>query len=160
MCLPVLLSSWHINLAVQGRNGWFFPVKCERSAFPPTDLWKKVIHCNHCVGAMLRRVSAMWRQRWCRFLHNTLFESSLAMFVYCSATDWHIVEIDVHGTPNEDTGDSLHVHTVRRNPSARGRVTGSATLASFLSSVLRKFQLHFGQVLCSTKVTHACIFYF
>lgn len=54
-----------------------------------------------------------------------------------TVADWHIVEIDVHGLPNEDTGHAFHVHTVRRNPSARGHVTGSATLASFLSSMLR-----------------------
>jgi len=63
--------------------------------------------------------------------------------MYCSETDWHIVEIDVQGVPSDNTRQSLEVHTVRRNPSARGQVTGSATLASFLSSMLRKFHLAF-----------------
>jgi len=62
-----------------------------------------------------------------------------ASMCVCSARDWHTVEIDVHGVPNKDTGHSFHVHTVRRNPSVSGQVTGTATLASFLSSVLRKY---------------------
>lgn len=52
-------------------------------------------------------------------------------------TDWHIVEIDVHGVPNADSGHAFHVHTARHNPAALRHVTGSATLASFLSSMLR-----------------------
>ena len=56
----------------------------------------------------------------------------------CSDADWHVIEIDVRGKPNAETGAALHIHTVRRNPSSLGRVTGSATLASFVSSMLRR----------------------
>ena len=82
-------------------------------------------------GGGLRRLWQYLRSKW----HKVL--------MYCSETDCHIVEIDVQGVPNDNTGQSLRVHTVRRNPSARGQVTGSATLASFLSSMLRKFRLAF-----------------
>lgn len=53
------------------------------------------------------------------------------------------MEIDVHGVPVKNTGQSFHVHTVRRNPSISGQVTGSATLASFFSSVLSKFHRNY-----------------
>jgi len=72
------------------------------------------------------------------------------VFARCSETDWHIVEIDVRGLPSKETGHAFNVHTVRRNPSARGHVTGSATLQSFLSSILRKFRL----TLCSFFYCH------
>lgn len=45
-------------------------------------------------------------------------------------TDWHIVEVEVWG-PN-----GFNVKTVRSNPAAVGAVTGTATYASFLSSML------------------------
>jgi len=40
-----------------------------------------------------------------------------------------------------DGGQAFHVQTVRRNPAGRGHVTGSATLQSFLSSMLRMLLL-------------------
>lgn len=45
-------------------------------------------------------------------------------------TDWHIVEVEVWG-PN-----GFNVKTTRSNPAAVGAVTGTATYASFLSSML------------------------
>lgn len=45
-------------------------------------------------------------------------------------TDWHIVEVEVWG-PN-----GFNVKTIRSNPAAVGAVTGTATYASFLSSML------------------------
>ncbi|KAK7481556.1 hypothetical protein BaRGS_00027205 [Batillaria attramentaria] len=53
-----------------------------------------------------------------------------------SLTDWHIVEVEVWGPGDISAGRAFHTHTVRRNPAAPGAVTGSATYASFLSSVL------------------------
>jgi len=52
-------------------------------------------------------------------------------------TDYHVVQVRVEGRPAVSNGPSLTVDTTRRNPATRGRVTGSATLNSFLSSVLR-----------------------
>ncbi|KAK7073966.1 hypothetical protein SK128_000455 [Halocaridina rubra] len=50
-------------------------------------------------------------------------------------TDWHIVEVDVTGP--EVGGKNFNVKTVRHNPAAPGAVTGTATYASFLSSMVR-----------------------
>lgn len=70
--------------------------------------------------------------------HNLGFDNvSGCLISDPTVRDWHIVEIDVHGVPVKDSGHSFHVHTVRRNPSVSGQITGSATLASFLSSMLR-----------------------
>ena len=55
---------------------------------------------------------------------------------FSSSLDCHIVEIDVKG-PGEP-GNEFSVQTIRRNPAATGAVTGSATYASFLSSLLGK----------------------
>ncbi|WAR01428.1 ASPD-like protein [Mya arenaria] len=54
-----------------------------------------------------------------------------------SLTDWHIVQVDVWGPGNISEGTAFHCQTVRRNPAKIGQVTGSATYASFLSSVVR-----------------------
>ncbi|KAK3084549.1 hypothetical protein FSP39_015202 [Pinctada imbricata] len=51
-------------------------------------------------------------------------------------TDWHIVEVDVWGPGDIQEDRAFHVKTVRKNPAAVGAVTGSATYASFLSSML------------------------
>lgn len=51
-------------------------------------------------------------------------------------TDWHIVEVDAWGPGDLAAGTAFHVKTVRRNPANLGVVTGSATYASFLSSML------------------------
>ncbi|XP_038059486.1 putative L-aspartate dehydrogenase [Patiria miniata] len=50
--------------------------------------------------------------------------------------DWHIVEVDVTGPGDVEAGKAFTVSTVRRNPAQVGKVTGSATYASFLSSML------------------------
>lgn len=49
--------------------------------------------------------------------------------------DWHIVEVEVTGP--EVAGNSFQVKTVRMNPANPGVVTGTATYASFLSSMVR-----------------------
>jgi len=50
--------------------------------------------------------------------------------------NWHFVEVDVEG-PEGPGGQKFSVRTVRSNPAAPGAVTGSATYASFLSSLIR-----------------------
>ena len=50
--------------------------------------------------------------------------------------DYHLVEVDVWGPGDLTTGRAFHVHTLRKNPADLNRVTGSATYASFLSSML------------------------
>ena len=55
---------------------------------------------------------------------------------FYSLTDWHIVEVECWGSGDMPSGKAFHVKTVRRNPSQVGAVTGSATYASFLSSML------------------------
>ena len=68
------------------------------------------------------------------------------MFPY-SLTDWHFVEIEVEGPPRPD-GRRFTVETTRRNPADPGAVTGSATYASFLSSLLRARGKGAGMHLC------------
>ena len=60
------------------------------------------------------------------------------MFCLCSLNN-HIVEVDVTGPGGEDGGGGgFSVKTVRYNPASSGVVTGKATYASFLSSLLGK----------------------
>lgn len=48
-------------------------------------------------------------------------------------SDYHVVEVEVTGP------GGFTVNTVRRNPASLGAVTGKATYASFLSSLLGRF---------------------
>ncbi|XP_033748497.1 putative L-aspartate dehydrogenase [Pecten maximus] len=69
--------------------------------------------------------------------HNLGFDKVTGCLVSDpSLTDWHIVEVEVWGPGNMDNDTAFHVKTVRRNPASIGAVTGSATYASFLSSML------------------------
>ena len=69
--------------------------------------------------------------------HNLGFDKVQGCLVSDPAMrDWHIVEIDARG-PTGNDGRAFHVHTVRKNPAAVGHVTGSATYASFFSSMLQ-----------------------
>merc|ERR1719367_2234017 len=52
-----------------------------------------------------------------------------------SIPNWHVVEVDVGG-PEGPGGNNFQVKTVRSNPAGVGAVTGSATYASFLSSLV------------------------
>nr|XP_032815791.1 putative L-aspartate dehydrogenase [Petromyzon marinus] len=65
--------------------------------------------------------------------HNLGFDGVTGRLVADSSLpDWHIVEIEVRGV-----GDPpFSVTTTRRNPALPGAVTGNATYASFLSSLL------------------------
>ena len=59
---------------------------------------------------------------------------------YCnyssSLTEWHVVQVDAWGPGNIADDTAFHCQTIRRNPAKIGAVTGSATYASFLSSVI------------------------
>ncbi|XP_071789928.1 aspartate dehydrogenase domain-containing protein-like [Asterias amurensis] len=65
-----------------------------------------------------------------------------------SLTDWHIVEVDVTGPGSVEAGNAFTVSTVRRNPAQIGKVTGSATYVSFLSSMQRAHDRGPGVHLC------------
>ena len=52
--------------------------------------------------------------------------------------DWHVVEVECWGSGDMASGKAFHVKTVRKNPAKSGAVTGSATYASFFSSMLGK----------------------
>ncbi|XP_022096318.1 putative L-aspartate dehydrogenase isoform X2 [Acanthaster planci] len=65
-----------------------------------------------------------------------------------SLTDWHVVEVDVTGPGDVAAGSAFTVSTVRKNPAKVGKVTGSATYASFLSSVSRAHGRGAGVHLC------------
>ncbi|XP_045172626.2 aspartate dehydrogenase domain-containing protein-like [Mercenaria mercenaria] len=53
-----------------------------------------------------------------------------------SLTDWHVVQVDAWGPGNIEDDTAFHCQTIRRNPAKIGFVTGSATYASFLSSMI------------------------
>ncbi|CAL1546682.1 unnamed protein product [Lymnaea stagnalis] len=69
--------------------------------------------------------------------HNLGFDKVQGVLVSDpSSTDWHVVEVELWG-PGDITADkAFHCKTVKRNPATLGAVTGSATYASFLSSVI------------------------
>ncbi|CAC5394334.1 nadX [Mytilus coruscus] len=50
--------------------------------------------------------------------------------------NWHIVEVETWGPGSIENKTAFHVKTVRKNPANVGAVTGSATYASFFSSIL------------------------
>jgi len=49
--------------------------------------------------------------------------------------DWHVIDVEVTG-PTHEGGRTFSTKTTRRNPADPGAVTGTATFASFFSSVL------------------------
>jgi len=51
-------------------------------------------------------------------------------------SDWHVVEVETWGPGDMQSDTAFHVHTVRRNPAKLGVVTGNATYAAFVSSML------------------------
>ncbi|CAH1801390.1 unnamed protein product [Owenia fusiformis] len=53
-----------------------------------------------------------------------------------NSLDFHIVEVEAWGPGNIEQGTAFHVRTVRKNPAKVGAVSGKATYASFLSSLL------------------------
>ena len=65
-------------------------------------------------------------------------------FFFFSSTDCHVVEVECWGPGDIASGNAFHVKTVRKNPAKTGAVTGSATYASFFSSMLGKMQFFIG----------------
>ncbi|XP_073258571.1 aspartate dehydrogenase domain-containing protein-like [Porites lutea] len=66
--------------------------------------------------------------------HNLGFDKAQGCIVADPSLEAHIVEVDVFG-PGE-VQNQFTVKTVRHNPAVVGAVTGNATYASFLSSLL------------------------
>ncbi|XP_020601839.1 putative L-aspartate dehydrogenase, partial [Orbicella faveolata] len=66
--------------------------------------------------------------------HNLGFDKAQGCIVADPGLNAHIVEVDVSG-PGEEQ-NQFTVKTVRHNPAKSGAITGSATYASFLSSML------------------------
>ncbi|XP_071946504.1 aspartate dehydrogenase domain-containing protein-like [Antedon mediterranea] len=62
--------------------------------------------------------------------------------------NWHIVEVEVTGPTDSKTGNVFHVSTKRKNPAEIGAVTGKATYASFVSSMMGAKGLGAGVHLC------------
>lgn len=59
-----------------------------------------------------------------------------ARFVAGKKLEAHVVEVEVEGQRKPRPEDTFKVTTVRYNPAKPGAVTGNATYASFLSSLL------------------------
>eukprot|EP00054_Salpingoeca_dolichothecata_P018439 m.113306 g.113306 ORF g.113306 m.113306 type:complete len:286 (+) comp22872_c0_seq2:103-960(+) len=78
--------------------------------------------------------------------HNLGFDKVQGCLVADNSLEAHIVEIDVTG-PGEPSNE-FSVKTVRHNPAKVGAVTGNATFASFLSSMLRARGLGNGVHFC------------
>ena len=72
---------------------------------------------------------------------------SIVSFCNHSIGDWHVVEIDIWGPGDIASGAAFHVMTTQKNPAPIGQVTGKATYASFLSSMLGRFQSNINPVL-------------
>ncbi|KAL9982167.1 hypothetical protein ACROYT_G010978 [Oculina patagonica] len=66
--------------------------------------------------------------------HNLGFDKAHGCIVADPSLEAHIVEVDVCG-PGEEQ-NQFTVKTVRHNPAKSGAITGNATYASFLSSML------------------------
>ncbi|EDO41188.1 predicted protein [Nematostella vectensis] len=75
--------------------------------------------------------------------HNLGFDVVQGCLVADTSLNAHIVEVDVTGL------NGFTVKTVRTNPSAPGAVTGNATFASFLSSILSMYY----------EITQLCFFF-
>ncbi|XP_068748464.1 aspartate dehydrogenase domain-containing protein-like [Montipora capricornis] len=66
--------------------------------------------------------------------HNLGFDKTQGCIVADPSLDAHVVEVDVIGPGQQQ--NRFTVKTVRHNPASSGAVTGNATYASFLSSML------------------------
>ena len=72
------------------------------------------------------------------YYYSSNFQPTETSYSTSSETDWHTVEVEAWGPGDMAAGKAFHVKTVRRNPAAVGAVTGTATYASFLSSLIGK----------------------
>ena len=69
--------------------------------------------------------------------HNLGFDKTQGSIIADpSLTDWHVIEVELWGPGDIENDTAFHCKTLRRNPAKVGHVTGSATYASFLASVL------------------------
>lgn len=62
--------------------------------------------------------------------------------------DTHVIDVDVLGPERTDGLPRFSVRTTRVNPAAVGAVTGKATLASFVSSMVRAVGKGSGYHIC------------
>jgi len=67
---------------------------------------------------------------------NLGFDRVMASLICDESLDAHVITIEASGAPNS-VGDRFRISTERYNPAAVGAVTGSATYASFYSSLLK-----------------------
>eukprot|EP00656_Telonema_subtile_P030436 TRINITY_DN33405_c0_g1_i1.p1 TRINITY_DN33405_c0_g1~~TRINITY_DN33405_c0_g1_i1.p1 ORF type:complete len:257 (+),score=63.12 TRINITY_DN33405_c0_g1_i1:238-1008(+) len=75
--------------------------------------------------------------------HTVGFDQLEAVLVADDSLEAHVVEIEAFGNMRPD-GTQLVVKTQRINPAAPGAVTGTATLDSFVSSVVRAGRIPLG----------------
>ena len=68
--------------------------------------------------------------------HGLGFDGTTAAIVADPSLDTMIIDVEAAGPPRPDGSPGLTIRSVRENPSARGEVTGPATLHSFFSSLL------------------------
>jgi aspartate dehydrogenase len=81
--------------------------------------------------------------------HNLGFDKVKAKLVADSRLQSHVIEIEVEGPRfSNEPDDVFRVKTVRDNPAKPGAVTGNATYASFLISLLRAHDRGPGFHLC------------
>lgn len=81
--------------------------------------------------------------------HNLGFDKVKARLVADSRLQSHVIEIEVEGPRfSNEPDDVFRVKTVRDNPAKPGAVTGNATYASFLISLLRAHDRGPGFHLC------------
>ncbi|XP_029441565.1 putative L-aspartate dehydrogenase isoform X2 [Rhinatrema bivittatum] len=73
----------------------------------------------------------------CMAAHTLGFDGVVGVLIADPGlSDWHLVDIEVTGPTDEQSGDTFTVKTSRRNPARPGFVTGAETFASFWSSLL------------------------
>ena len=72
----------------------------------------------------------------CAALAGVGFDETRATLVADASLESHDIDIEVTGPDNAATGTAFRVSTRRINPAAPGAVTGSATYASFFSSLV------------------------
>ena len=78
--------------------------------------------------------------------HNLGLDQVKAVLVADPRLEKHVIVVEVEGPGSE--GNKFSVETVRANPAAKGAVTGAATYASFLSSMLLAHGVGDGVFLC------------
>lgn len=86
--------------------------------------------------------------------HNLGFDNVEGCLISDSSLEnWHIVEIEAKGHPKDD-GSCFTCSTVRKNPSALGAVTGSATYEAFFQSLKSRTLVE--NIKCKASGFHLC----